>query len=209
MNKAQFNTNFKIKSIDDSGTFSGLGSVFGNKDAHYDIMVKGAFKKTLEQRMPKLLWQHKMDEPIGVWTKAEETEEGLYLEGKLLIEDDPLAKRAYAHLKAGSLDGLSIGGYAEEYNYDKTKEGWLIENFDLFEVSLVTFPANEQAIVQNVKYLIDKNNFKPSEIEKALRDVMGFSIKEAKAFMSKGLSGLRDVDDTELNQSLSNLLKSF
>ncbi|QBY43683.1 Caudovirus prohead serine protease [Arsenophonus nasoniae] len=50
-----------------------------------------------------------------------EDERGLFVKGKLLIEDDPLAKRAHAHMKAGSLSGLSIGYVLKDGEYERTK----------------------------------------------------------------------------------------
>jgi len=125
------NTPFEIKSISASGEFSGYGSVFGVKDSYSDIVLPGAFEKSLEQHkekgtFPAMLWQHKTDEPIGFYTKMVEDEHGLYQEGKLLIEADPLAKRAHAHMKAGSVTGLSIGYTLVDYAWDKKREAFLL-----------------------------------------------------------------------------------
>ncbi|MGJ0580897.1 HK97 family phage prohead protease, partial [Xenorhabdus bovienii] len=114
MTKQRLDVPLKIKSVSDSGEFEGYGSVFGVKDSYDDIVMPGAFENSLKQwgekgSLPALLWQHRMDEPIGIYTEMKEDEVGLYLRGRLLIDDDPLAKRAHAHLKAGSLSGLSIG----------------------------------------------------------------------------------------------------
>ncbi|WP_340619194.1 HK97 family phage prohead protease, partial [Xenorhabdus entomophaga] len=77
------------------GEFEGYGSVFGVKDSYDDIVLPGAFANTLKQwnekgSLPALLWQHRMDEPIGIYTEMKEDETGLYLRGRLLIDDDPL-----------------------------------------------------------------------------------------------------------------------
>ncbi|MDG9671823.1 HK97 family phage prohead protease [Hahella sp. CR1] len=157
--KQKLDIPLKIKSLSDSGEFEGYGSVFGVKDSYSDIVLKGAFTASLERwkqqgRLPALLWQHRMDEPIGVYTAMEEDEHGLKLSGRLLIDDDPLAKRAYGHLKAGSISGLSIG-YSVPSNgmeYDSAKEAFLIKEIDLWEVSLVTFPANDEARIAQVKH---------------------------------------------------------
>ncbi|WP_431688796.1 HK97 family phage prohead protease [Hahella sp. NBU794] len=157
--KQKLDIPLKIKSLSDTGEFEGYGSVFGVKDSYSDIVVKGAFTASLERwkqqgRLPALLWQHRMDEPIGVYTAMEEDEHGLKLSGRLLVDDDPLAKRAYGHLKAGSISGLSIG-YSVPSNgmeYDSAKEAFLIKEIDLWEVSLVTFPANDEARIAQVKH---------------------------------------------------------
>ncbi|MGV3983376.1 HK97 family phage prohead protease, partial [Citrobacter freundii] len=98
-----------------------------------------------------LLWQHRMDEPIGIYTEMKEDEVGLYVKGRLLIDDDPLSKRAHAHMKAGSLTGLSIGYMLKDWEYDRVKGVFLLKEIDLWEVSLVTFPSNDEARVSDVK----------------------------------------------------------
>lgn len=201
-----------IKSVSDSGEFEGYGSIFGNKDSYGDIVVPGAFAKSLDEwkekgRQPALLWQHQMDEPIGVYTEIREDDAGLYVKGQLLIDDDPLAKRAHAHMKAGSLSGMSIGYRLIDWEFDKDKEAWMLKEIDLWEVSLVTFPANDEARIQNVKSALAHGETpRPSDVERALRDV-GFSKSQAKAFMSKGYGALnpRDAEMEEALQSLKSI----
>jgi phage head maturation protease len=140
----------------------------------------------------------------------EEDENGLYVEGRLLINDDPLAKRAHAHLKAGSITGLSIGYSLKDYEYDTQKDAFILKEIELWEVSLVTFPANEQARIADVKTSLDAGVIpSPKEFERALRDV-GLSQIQAKRFMSEGFKGLRDVDENKPNlKDLETLIKNF
>jgi HK97 family phage prohead protease len=197
----------EIKSISDAGEFSGYGSVFGVKDLQSDIIINGAFTKSLDRHkenrtLPALLWQHKMDEPIGFFSTVEEDSVGLYVEGSLLIDDDPLAKRAHAHLKAGSLSGMSIGFRVSEdgYEFSEEKDAFILSEIDLHEISLVTFPANEEARVQEVKNILgDGETPSPKTVERCLRDV-GFTARQAKAFMSEGYKGIntRDADSEAL-----------
>jgi len=199
--------------VSDSGEFEGYGSVFGVKDSYSDIIVPGAFAKSLaawqeKGRMPALLWQHNMSEPIGIYTEMREDETGLFLKGRLLIDDDPLAKRAHAHMKAGSLSGLSIGYVLNDYDYDKQKDAFILKDIDLWEVSLVTFPANDEARISNVKSLLERGETPPpSKVEKALREV-GFSGSQAKAFMAKGYSAItpREAAADEALESLKTLI---
>lgn len=201
-----------LKSVSDSGEFEGYGSVFGVKDSYSDIVVPGAFLKSLNDwsgkgRLPALLWQHDMSEPIGVYTEMREDETGLYVKGRLLIDDDPLAKRAHAHMKAGSLSGLSIGYILNDWEYDRDKGGWLLKEIDLWEVSLVTFPANDEARISEVKSLLERGETPPpSKVERALREV-GFSGSQAKAFMAKGYSAItpREAGADEALQSLNRI----
>lgn len=205
---------FEIKSISDSGAFTGYGSVFGVKDSDSDIVIKGAFTNSLNQwkekgRLPALLWQHKMDEPIGYYTKMVEDDNGLYLEGQLLIDDDPLAKRAHAHMRAKSLSGLSIGYVLNDYDYDKEKSAFILKDIDLWEVSVVTFPANDEARIDNVKSIFESGDIPPPrEIERVLRDV-GLSRTQAKAFMSEGYAALKQRDVSNSEENALNILKSI
>lgn len=199
LTKNKLHAGLTIKSVSDSGEFEGYGSVFGVKDSHSDIVVKGAFQASLDKwkgkgGLPALLWQHRMDEPIGVYTEMKEDEAGLYVKGRLLIDDDPLAKRAHAHLKAGSISGLSIGYTLNDYEYDNQKDAFVLKDIDLWEVSLVTFPSNDEARISNVKSALKKGEIpQPALIEKCLRDV-GFSRSQAKAFVADGFKALRDAD---------------
>ena len=148
--KQRLDIPLKIKSVSETGEFEGYGSVFGVEDSYSDVVVKGAFQKSLAQwaekgRLPSMLWQHKMSEPIGIYTEMKEDDHGLYVKGRLLIDGDDLAKRAHAHAKAGSLGGLSIGFILKDWEYDSQKGVYLLKEIDLWEVSLVTMPANDEA----------------------------------------------------------------
>jgi len=137
----------EMKELREDGTFSGYGSVFGVLDSYGDKVAPGAFKASLAKHKangtrPKLLWQHKQDQPIGFWEELREDNHGLFLQGKLLIQDDPVARRAYAHLKAGSIDGLSIGFMTVKADRDEKGATRTVREVDLWEVSVVTFPAN-------------------------------------------------------------------
>ena len=214
LNKKRLDIPFEIKSISDSGAFTGYGSVFGVKDSYSDIVIKGAFTNSLNQwkekgRLPALLWQHKMDEPIGYYTKMVEDDNGLYVEGQLLIDDDPLAKRAYAHMKAKSLSGLSIGYVLNDYDYDSEKGAFILRDIDLWEVSVVTFPANDEARIDNVKSIFESGDIPPpKEIERVLRDV-GLSRTQSKAFMAEGYSSLKQRDVSNSEENALNILKSI
>ena len=126
---------FKIKgSIDGSGTFVGMGAVFGNVDQGGDRIMPGAFTRTLAagKRFP-LLYQHKSDTPIGS-VECTETSSGLAVKGKLLL-DLPAAKDAYLLLKENIISGLSIGFSTidESFQDDGVR---LLTELKLFEISL-------------------------------------------------------------------------
>lgn len=140
--------------MDESGMFSGYASVFGELDNHNDVILPGAFEHTLLERHfgrnVKLLWQHEQKEPIGFFVKILEDEHGLYVEGKILLEVQK-GREAYELLKSGAVGGLSIGYNVVDYSIDTETGIRLIKQVDLFEISLVTFPANEAAGVLEVK----------------------------------------------------------
>lgn len=146
----------EIKSLKDSGEFEGYGSTFGgDPDAYGDVIAEGAYSDSLAAHkakgtMPKLFWQHNADEPIGKWTDAIEDDHGLLMRGKLNM-DVQRGREAYALLKAGDIDGLSIGYRIKEYSVDTDTGIWTLEKLDLIEVSIVSVGANENAVVQSVK----------------------------------------------------------
>jgi len=182
---------FQLKALSDAGTFTGYGSVFNVKDSYGDIVAPGAFVESLATqkaagRMPAMLWQHRSAEPLGVYTSMEEDSLGLKVEGQLALSTVRGAE-AHSLMKMGALSGLSIGYVTRDDSYDKATGINTLKKLDLWEVSLVTFPANDAARVQGVKAIEVIEDLKSAE--KYLRDA-GLSRKEAVAFISrvKGIS---------------------
>ena len=179
----RLNRPLEVKRIDElQGVFEGYGSVFGVEDHYRDVVERGAFAKTLAKwrakgRLPALLWQHDSDRPIGVYEHMEEDEHGLAVRGRLLIEDVAQAREAWALIKAGAIGGLSIGYTTKQAEMDRQRGVLLLKEIDLWETSLVTFPANEDATITGIKTIRD--------FERFLRD-SGFSRKEAVRIASNG-----------------------
>ena len=176
----------QIKAAGEDGTLEGYGSVFGVRDNYDDVIAKGAFVQSLNDHkaagtMPAMLWQHDADKPIGIWTEMVEDEKGLRIKGQLALETVK-GKEAHALLKMGALNGLSIGFMSKEWAYDRDTEVRTLTAIDLWEVSLVTFPANEKARVTNVKSAEEMAT--PKDAEKVLRHA-GFSKSDATAFVSR------------------------
>ena len=155
--KKRMRFDLEVKSLARDGTFSGYASVFDVLDNHNDIIKKGAFRSTLKKGTGriKLLWQHKQDEPIGTFSRIFEDEMGLYVEGKLLLGLQR-GKEAYSMLKQGIVSGLSIGYSPLHYDVDQQSGARILTDIELWEVSLVTFPANEAAGVTVVKSMAEK-----------------------------------------------------
>lgn len=144
---------FDVKGISEQGGFEGYASVFDILDNQKDIMLNGAFARTLKEKGAsgiKLLWQHKFDEPIGRFSVIREDLHGLYVEGNLAMETQK-GREAYVLLKSGAINGLSIGYSVIEAGFDEETGVRYIKDVDLWEISLVTFPANEAAGITNVK----------------------------------------------------------
>lgn len=188
-----------------AGTFAGYGAVFGNVDSYGDVIAKGAFKDTLREwkkrgSSPKMLLQHggfigpaEDSIPIGKWTDVSEDDTGLYVAGELFALDTQKGKYIHEGLKSGALDGLSIGYIARAVAYGKKPEDpkRTLKKVDLFEISVVTFPANADARVESVKAIEDIQTL--SDAEAWLRDAVGLSRVQALAFVSR-VKSLRPSD---------------
>jgi len=136
--------------MDADATIAGYASLFGEVDQGGDIVTKGAYTASLNRleacrTKVKLLWQHDPAMPIGVWDEVREDERGLYVKGRLLTETRQ-GFEAAALIKAGALDGLSIGYRTVKAERDAKGRRHLAE-LELWEVSLVTFPMLQQARV--------------------------------------------------------------
>ena len=165
---------------DEEGVFEGYASTFGNVDKGNDIVVNGAFRKSLRRRpfnKVKLLYQHRTDEPIGVFRSMKEDERGLYVKGQLAMGTQK-GKEVYELMKMGALDAMSIGFKADpkSQSYDERRRRRFLKDVDLMEVSLVTFPMNDKAIVHQVK----GSDRTIREWEDLLRDVGDLSRMESK-----------------------------
>lgn len=179
---------FKTKA-DDSGTFEGYASTFGNEDTYGDTIIPGAFKGAItkhvkEGRNVKMLWQHKRDSPIGIFSPkamAEDTK-GLHVKGEF-TQGVRQSDETHALMKHGAIDSMSIGGYVTKELYDNKTGKSELHEIDLQEISPVTFPANVQARISTVKAM--ESYVTIDELEKHLRDVGGFSKTEAKAIIAK------------------------
>lgn len=138
---------FTEVSSEENGVIAGYASVFNVIDQHNDLIKIGSFKK-IDHKKVKLLWQHKPEEPIGIIEEIYEDKKGLFFKAKLLL-DLPIAKSAYNLIKAKAISGVSIG--FKPINFHYKDEIRIIEKIDLWEISLVTFPANMEANILEIK----------------------------------------------------------
>lgn len=201
-----------IEAVNGQGEFEGYASVFDQTDSVHDRVIKGAFKASLARHkekgtFPALLWQHDTAEPIGKWLGIYEDSHGLFVRGRLYIDDIARARQAFKLMSEQAMTGLSIGFKALESYKDPHTGERILSEIELLEISLVTFPALEVARVSSVKQALRKGLL-PDErsLEAFLRDA-GFSRKQAKAFISAGYKslGARDAAQAEGGQSLSDV----
>lgn len=197
---------FKATEDGDSRLIEGWASTFGNVDSQKDIVLPGAFIKSIQGRAAKvkMLWQHKQDLPVGIWTEMKETAQGLYVKGQIL--DTTLGNDVYKLLKAGAIDRMSIGYSPKNYDIDRKTGVRSLKEVELFEVSLVTFPANDAATITNVKSRPQTIR----EFEERLREG-GFSHEEATTIALKGFKALerQGEPDHELLNTINNALQTI
>lgn len=184
------------------GIFEGLASTFGNRDMMGDLVEPGAFRGALARPTAiKMLWQHDARAPIGVWEGLRETAAGLEVKGRLVLEVQQ-AREALALLKAGAVDALSIGfsvqrGGAE---FDRERSLRRIKAVDLWEISVVTFPANPKARVARIKAAAPGASGGASlpterEFERLLMRDAGLSRSQARTVLSAGYKALLTTRD--------------
>ncbi|MCF6195716.1 MAG: HK97 family phage prohead protease [Emcibacter sp.] len=146
------------------GHFAGYASVFNVVDRGNDLILPGAFAQSIRDRGTggiKFLWQHDPKEPVGILDEIYEDARGLYVRGRLILEVDR-AREACRLLDVGALDGLSIGFHTlkSRLRADGVR---ILTRVDLWEISLVTFPMNEQARIFDFKtdsnFAVDETAF--------------------------------------------------
>lgn len=184
---------------EEKGVFSGYGSIFGNKDLGNDVMMQGAFAKSIASKGPKgvkLLYQHDAKEPIGVFDEIIEDRKGLRVKGRLAMGTQK-GREVYELMKMGAIDGLSIGYRVSPKgaDYDERGKKRMLREVDLMEISAVTFPMNTRARVQAVK----GEQRTVREWEETMRDACGLSRSESKVAANAVFKALdqREVGDEQ------------
>ncbi|MFT0558961.1 HK97 family phage prohead protease [Bacteroides faecis] len=159
-----FSINSKDVNYDsESRTISGYAAVFGNKDKAGDILIKGCFSKSIQDRGPEssandkiiVLWMHDMNEPIGRLTVLYEDDKGLYFEAP--IDDVPRGNQAIKQLESGTLNQFSIGyQYVwENCEYDAEKDAFMVKEVKLHEISVVSIGCNGETEYLGLKSIED------------------------------------------------------
>lgn len=215
MNLLTKSVELELKELKDNG-FTGYGSVFNTKDQGGDIVVAGAFSKSLKKwqengRQVPVLWQHKTDEPIGSWADLSEDDHGLLGNAELWTDDAPYARIAHKGMKTKTITGLSIGYRIKREEYDKKAGANRLIELDLVEISVVTNPMHDDARISTVKAMIEAGTLPTlREFEEFLRDAGGFSKAQAEKIASNGLKQLlRGDPGSETGEEILKALDAF
>ena len=191
-------TSMNFKDVTIEGTFEGYASLFNRQDLGRDVVMPGAFRESLGTRGAdgiRMLFQHDPNQPIGTWVKVYEDARGLYVRGRLATEVAK-AREVLSLMRAGAIDGLSIGFRAVKGVRDARTGVRRLEKIDLWEISVVTFPMHPEARVASIKSQPFGGRLPTErEFERWLTQDAGFSRSEARAVMRDGLKGLRPLRD--------------
>jgi Escherichia/Staphylococcus phage prohead protease len=182
----------ELKAKDTGWEVAGYASTFGGTpDSYGDIVATGAFADSLLARPHvRLLWQHNLEEPIGKAISLKEDDKGLLGHWSLVPTDT--GSKAHQLLHAGLVDSLSIGFMTRdaEYKDDGTR---ILKNIDLFEVSLVTVPANSNAVVTSFK-----TDLPFHLLLKQAHDAIALAAHEAKALADRRGADGRSLNDRHI-----------
>ena len=140
------------KGIDTNGSISGYASVFDVKDYHGDIVTRGAFQKSISDfndgKIIPLLWQHTSDKPIGIVRDLIEDEYGLYIKASILTTIQ-CGREALELIRSKVICGFSIGYTVKSDFMDHSCSVRILKELELWEISVVTFPANSHTSITN------------------------------------------------------------
>lgn len=204
---AYLNHHFELKSLTESGQVEGLASSFGGVDVYGDTVATGAYAATLAAHkakgtMPAMLLHHDLARPAGRWDTLTETPSGLVAKGKLAL-DATDGREAYALLKAEAITGLSIGFNSKKAE-QKPGGGRIFREIELYEVSLVSIPADWDARISQVKSFAG-----PGELEALFRSA-GASGRKSKAAASAAWRELNGPDaEEDEREALAEILRRW
>lgn len=198
-----------LKFAEEGRKFSGYASVFGGVDSYGDTIMPGAYKQTIANReRPIQMRFNHLPGVIGKWTRIEEDEKGLFVEGEL-TPGHSKAEDAYALLKHGAISGLSIG-YRPVKAVENQHGGVDLHEIDLVEISVVESPADMAAQISDVKSAIEQAETR-KEFEELLRNAGGFSRADAKALVSriKSLGHRNDGDPDNDSADMASIFQQL
>lgn len=161
----------EIRSLNDDGTFEGYLTVWDTVDSYNSTFRRGSFAKTIQNRSSKVKVFYDHEHLVGSSIELREDDHGVYGKGKLNLSVDK-AVEAYEFMKDGTLEGLSFSFRSIKDSYEAGVR--VIEELELFEYGPVVFPANENALVTDVR----SKDFNESLTQEMLYS-RSFRVKEA------------------------------
>jgi len=170
--------------VDDAGAITGTAWPFGSPDRVGDVIEKGAFGTP--SRLP-MLFAHDQAQAIGVWDSITETDAGLTVKGRLLVEDVQRAREVRALVQAGGVSGLSIG-FVSQKATARARGGRIINKLDLHEISIVAVPCHPGATITSMKAATDGP---APEQEVKMEPEVKTETKEAPAIDQKAFDALQ------------------
>lgn len=191
---------FAVKELSYNGesrTISGYAAIFNNRDKAGDILLKGCFAKSIQDRGPEsqandkiiMLWQHDQHEPIGKISVLTEDEKGLYFEA--VIDDVERGNQAIKQLESGTLNQFSIGySYVwEKCEYDQERDAFIVKEVVLYEISVVSIGCNGETEYLGLKSeSTDPYEEMKNEIESAIKGLPIRKKEEIQTLVRKALS---------------------
>jgi uncharacterized protein len=192
----------EVKSLE-SGQFEGYGSTFGNVDLGGDVVMKGAFRKSLQQyktegQLPQMFWMHKPDQIPGKWLDMSEDSKGLKVKGELLPTS--IGNDVKILMGAKAVRALSIGFSLDTQDAYEFRDGVrLLHEINLWEVSPVSMPMNPKAKISAVKALLHKQGIGLADFKRQLEEWFrekGLSKSQSIALASRALAD-DDISDLD------------
>lgn len=200
----------KFDSSGKKGTFEGYASVFGVVDSDGDIILPGAFKKALssQSRQVGMFFNHRTWElPVGKWLSLEEDSKGLLTHGEL-TPGLSVSTDLRAAMEHKTVEGMSVGFTVLKDDFDLIDTGRAFKNVQaLREISICTFPANEQATVESMKSMESIATIR--DVEHWLRDSAGLSKSQALGLIARIKSAVRSDSEGGEITAILNRLKTF
>ena len=162
-----------IKDIDvKSRIVTGYLSAFGNVDSDNDIIEKGAFSKSINERFNDIFYlqQHDWSKPLGKFKKLVEDEKGLYFEGEII--NTSFGEDQLKLYEAGIVKEHSIGFTTVKSDFKQENENYIriIKEVKLYEGSAVTLGANSQTPFLVFKSSVNEGKDLYKKILKAHKD---------------------------------------
>jgi len=192
------------------GIFEGYASVFNVVDGDGDIIEPGAFANALktQSRAVAMFFNHRRNEiPVGKWLDLAEDSVGLHVRGEL-TPGNPQSDALKAAMIHGTVGGMSVGFSAAKADVSSIATGYSFKNASrLNEISICTFPANEQATVSALKSLDAIESIRDAETW--LRDSAGLSKSEAQALIARIKSAVRSDSEGGEITAILDRIKSF